>query len=85
MGGPYNEIGRACANRGFAGIIGNLLGQDSCLSVGERVSGNSLSALPYNLQGQFRDGGGYYHRYLNGDVVQIDARTGTVVRIYDVY
>lgn len=84
MGGPYNEVDRTCVNRGFSGIIGSLLGQDNCLRVGERVSGN-LSGLPYNLQGQFRDGRGYYHRYLNGDVVQIDARTGTVVRIYDVY
>jgi hypothetical protein len=84
MGGPYNEIDRVCVNRGVVGIIGSLLGQDNCLTVGERVSGN-LSGLPYNLRGQFPDGRGYYHRYLNGDVVQIDARTGTVVRIYDVY
>ncbi len=85
VGGPYNEVNRVCANRGVAGIIGNLLGQDNCLTVGERVTGNSLSGVPYNLRGQFPDGRGYYHRYLNGDVVQIDARTGTVVRIYDVY
>ena len=84
MGGPYNEVNRVCVNRGVTGIIGSLLGQDNCLSVGERATGN-LSGLPYNLRSQFPDGRGYYHRYLNGDVVQIDARTGTVVRIYDVY
>lgn len=84
MGGPYDEVNRVCGTRsGFGGILGSLLGNDNCLSVGERAPGN-LSALPYQYRGQFRDGGGYYHRYLNGNVVQIDARTGTVVRIYDI-
>jgi hypothetical protein len=84
MGGPFNEIDRVCVNRGVTGIISSLLGQDNCLTVGERVTGG-LSGLPYNLRGQFRDGPGYYHGYVNGDVVQVDARTGRVIRIYDVY
>ena len=45
---------------------------------------SGLSAVPYHLRSQFQDGGGYYHRYVNGNVVQIDARTQTVVAIYDV-
>ncbi len=85
QGGPYEEVNEVCGSRsGIGGLIGTLLGGgDNCLSVGERVSGN-LGAVPYQYQGQFRDGGGYYHRYVNGRVVQIDARTQTVVRIYDV-
>ena len=85
QGGPYEEVRQVCAGRsGLGGVLGALLGGgDNCLSVGERVSG-SLQAVPYQYQGQFRDGSGYYHRYVNGNVVQIDARTGTVVRIYDV-
>ncbi len=85
QGGPYEEVNQVCTSRsGLGGVLGAILGGgDNCLNVGERVSGN-LPALPYQYQGQFRDGGGYYHRYVNGNVVQIDARTNTVVRIYDV-
>ena len=86
MGGPYDEVRRVCGarNSGIAGVIGSLIGADNCVDVGERVP-SGLGYLPYDLRDQFRDGGGFYHRYLNGSVVQIDARTGTVVRIYDVY
>ena len=84
QGGPFDEVSQVCPDRaGLSGVIGSLLGLDNCLSVGERVTG-SLGALPNEYQGQFRDGGGYYHRYLDGNVVQIDARTGVVTRIYDV-
>lgn len=84
MGGPYDEVSQVCGTRtGIGGILGSLLGADNCLSVGERVPGN-LSAVPYQYRSQFRDGAGYYHRYVNGNVVQVDARTGTVVRIYDI-
>jgi hypothetical protein len=86
QGGPYDEVSRACApTRGISGILGSILGSDNCLTVGERVSSwNSMSALPSQHRGSFRDDGRYYHRYLNGNIVQIDGRTGTVVRIYDV-
>jgi hypothetical protein len=86
MGGPYEEVGRVCGTgRGITGVIGAILGSDNCVHVGERVSNwNSLGALPWQYREQFRDGSGYYHRYLDGNVVQIDSRTGTVVRIYDV-
>jgi hypothetical protein len=85
QGGPYEEVNEVCRSRssGLSGILGTILGAgDNCLTVGERVRGN-LPAVPYQYQGQFRDGGGYYHRYIDGRVVQIDARTQTVVRIYD--
>jgi hypothetical protein len=89
QGGPYQEVSEVCGSRSssggvLGGIIGSILGGgDNCLSVGERVTGN-LGALPNQYRNQFRDGGGYYHRYVNGRVIQIDARTQTVVRIYDV-
>lgn len=85
QGGPYEEVSQVCGSRqgGVAGVIGAILGSDNCLRVGERVTGN-LGAIPFQYQGEFRDGSGYYHRYLDGNVVQIDARTGTVARIYDV-
>ena len=86
MGGPYEEVSQVCGTgRGITGVLGALLGSDNCINVGERVSRwNSLDALPYQYRDQFRDTGGYYHRYLNGRVVQVDGRTGTVVAIYDV-
>jgi hypothetical protein len=85
-GGPYEEVSQVCGSRSsgaLSGVLGAILGRDNCLNVGERVSGN-LPGVPYQYQGQFRDGNGYYHRYLDGRVVQIDSRTSTVVRIYDV-
>ncbi len=85
QGGPYEEVNEVCAQRsgGLGGIIGSIFGGgDNCLSVGERVTGN-LGAVPYEMRGQFRDNAGYYHRYVDGRVIQIDARTNTVVRIYD--
>jgi hypothetical protein len=88
QGGGYEEVSQVCGSRsssgGLGGILGAILGQDNCLNVGERVSGNNLPGLPSQYQGQFRDGNGYYHRYINGNVVQIDTRTNTVVRIFDV-
>jgi hypothetical protein len=68
---------------GITGIIGSLFGVDNCLSVGERVTG-SLQAVPAGYADNFRDGGGYYYRYLDGNVVQVDSRTGVVAHIYDV-
>jgi hypothetical protein len=84
QGGPFEEVTQACPSQvGIPGIIGSLFGLDNCLGVGERVNG-SLGALPAEYANDFRDGGGYYYRYLDGNVVQIDARTGVVARIYDV-
>lgn len=84
QGGPYEEVNEVCATRsGIGGLLGNILGSDNCLSVGERVTGN-LGALPTEYRSQFRDGGGYYYRYADGRVIQVDSRTRTVARIYDV-
>jgi opacity protein-like surface antigen len=89
QGGPYDEVRQVCGTSsgggGIAGVIGSILGsgRDNCLTIGERVPSN-LGAVPYELRDQFRDGYGYYHRYVNGNVIQIDSRTNTVARIYDV-
>lgn len=86
QGGPYDEVDEVCGIRpgGVRGVIGTILGGgDDCLSVGEQVTG-SLGGLPSEYRGQFRDGGGYYYRYADGKVIQIDTRTQTVARIYDV-
>lgn len=53
------------------------------LRVGERVSGG-LYAVPNAYRYRFRDGGGVYYRYGDGNVYQIDARSGVVLRIYRV-
>ena len=84
QGGPYEEVDEVCAARsGISAVLGSILGSDNCLRVGERVTGN-LAAVPSQYRDDFRDGSGYYHRYLDGRVVQIDSRTRTVARIYDV-
>jgi hypothetical protein len=85
QGGPFDEVNQVCGMQqsGIAGVIGSLFGGDNCLSIGERAP-NNLGGLPYQYRNQFRDTGSFYHRYINGNVVQIDARTQVVTRIYDV-
>jgi hypothetical protein len=85
MGGPYEEESRVCFERsGLAGVLGALLNSDSrCLSVGERVT-TGLYALPPHLQSQFRADPYHYYRYGDGKVIEVDARTHVVTRIYDV-
>ena len=76
---------------GLGGIIDSIFGgndrnDENCettLRVGQRVSGN-LGAVPYHLRSRFRDGGGVYYRSDGRAIYQIDARSHTVVRIYDV-
>ena len=51
------------------------------LRVGQRASGN-LHGVPYQYQGQFRDGNGYSFRSDGRAIYQIDARSNTVVRTY---
>jgi hypothetical protein len=53
------------------------------LRVGERVSGG-LYAVPDAYRYRFRDSGSVYYRYGNGNVYQVDARTGVVMRIYPI-
>lgn len=75
------------ASRG--GLLGTIIGtvtgsgNNNCLRVGQRASAN-LGYVPPQYQNQFRDGGGFVYRYVEGNVVQIDARTGVVARIWDV-
>jgi hypothetical protein len=87
QGGPYEEAYPVCdepqQRGGLGGVIDSVLGRggSSCLSVGQRVSGN-LSAVPYEYRNQYRDGGGVYYRSDGRQIYQIDARTNTVLRIY---
>ncbi len=80
----YNEVSYACVARtGMTSILGSILGSDNCLRVGERVNiiGN-LPTLPSSYRREFPDSNGVYHRWVDGRVVQIDARTQTVTHIY---
>lgn len=65
-------------NRG--GILGNILG-GGALRVGQRIPSN-LGAVPYHLRNQYRDGNGVFYRADSRRVYEVDARTHTVVRIY---
>jgi len=86
QGGPYQEVGRDCDRRGgLGGVIDGVLGRNDCndgLRVGQRISGN-LYSVPYEYRGRFRDGGGVYYRSDGRQIYQIDARSHTVVRVYD--
>jgi hypothetical protein len=80
--GGYDQRGYEQPSRGgLGGILGSILGGNAGLRVGQRASGN-LSGLPYEYQGQFRDGNGAYYRTDGRNIYQIDARTQTVIRIY---
>jgi hypothetical protein len=83
QGGPYEEADGACETRGgIGGVISGLFGGGrDCLRVGQRVPSN-LYAVPYEYQGRFRDGYGYYYRSDGRQIYQIDARTNTVLRVY---
>ncbi|HEX8667465.1 MAG TPA: hypothetical protein VF727_03725 [Allosphingosinicella sp.] len=94
QGGPYEE---ACDSRGsssgggvLGGIIDSIFGGntnnnydcDATLRVGQRASGN-LYGVPAEYRNQFRDGYGVYYRSDGRAIYQIDARTQTVLRVYD--
>ena len=87
QGGPYEEVRDCDGNRGgiFGGVIGGIFGggnnNDDCVEAGQRAPGN-LSALPYELRGQFRDGNGIAYRTDGRHIYQIDVRTNTVLRVY---
>ncbi len=83
QGGPYDEVNEVCVQRsGIQGVLGSILGSDNCLRVGERVNlyGN-LQTVPAEYRNQFRDSASTYHRWVDGRVVEIDARNRTVSRI----
>jgi hypothetical protein len=80
--GGYGQGGYQQPNQGgLGGILGSILGGNSGLRVGQRASGN-LYGLPSQYQGQFRDGNGAYYRTDGRNIYQIDARSQTVVRVY---
>jgi len=86
QGGPYEPV---CVDRGgIAGIIGDLFGDDyDCddrgFRVGQRVTGN-LGGVPSAYGYRYRDGNGVYYRSDGRNIYQIDARTQTVLRVYDI-
>ena len=88
-GGPYEEpydVYCDPSNRGgIGGLIDGVLGRnDDCrLRVGARASGN-LYSVPSQYRYRFRDGNGVYYRSDGRNIYQIDARTQTVLRVYDI-
>jgi hypothetical protein len=88
-GGPYEQPYDAYCdtnNRGgIGGLIDGVLGRnDNCtLRVGARASGN-LYSVPSQYRYRFRDGNGVYYRSDGRNIYQIDARTQTVLRVYDI-
>jgi hypothetical protein len=97
QGGPYEDAYCDEDDRGgggsggLGGIIDSIFGGNknnddygscSTLRVGQRVGAN-LGAVPYQYRTQFRDGGGVYYRSDGRQIYQIDARTDTVLRVYD--
>jgi hypothetical protein len=65
---------------GIGGLINQVLGVGG-LQVGQRVTSN-LGAVPYQYQGQYRDGNGVYYRSDGRQIYQVDARSQTVVRVF---
>jgi hypothetical protein len=90
QGGPYEQPYDAyCDNNnrgGIGGLIGGILGTNNnncAIRVGSRVP-SGLYSVPSHLRYQFRDGNGVYYRSDGRNVYQIDARTQTVLRVYDI-
>ena len=83
QGGPYEEAYTdTCVRRGgIAGVIDNIVG-GGCLRVGMRANNNPY-AVPYEYRSRYRDGNGVYYRSDGRSIYEIDARTNTIVRIYD--
>ena len=75
-----------CVQRtGVAGVLSSVFGTgaNNCgLQVGQRVTGQ-LYAVPGHLLNQYRDGNGIYYRYDGRQIYQIDARTQTVLRVFN--
>lgn len=85
-GGPYEPAyDTVCETRGgIGGVVDSVLGRDNCynLRVGSRATGN-LYSVPSQYRYRYRDGNGVYYRSDGRNIYQIDARTNTVLRIYD--
>jgi hypothetical protein len=86
QGGPYEQVEEVCDTRsGIGGVIDSVLGRSNCsgIQVGQRVSGSGLYSLPYEYRNQYRDTANVYYRTDGRQIYQIDARTGTVARVYN--
>ena len=78
---PYQQgYGQPGQQGSVAGILSSILGTGG-LQVGQRVPAN-LYAVPYQYQGQYRDGNGVYYRSDGRRIYQIDVRSQTVVRVF---
>ncbi|HYW16566.1 MAG TPA: hypothetical protein VE891_10505 [Allosphingosinicella sp.] len=85
---PYDNYCDTSRRGGIGGLIEGVLGggrsNDNCsLRVGSRASGN-LYSVPSEYRYRFRDGNGVYYRSDGRNIYQIDARSQTVLRIYDI-
>jgi hypothetical protein len=82
QGGPYEPVD-TCSRGVIGGVLDAVTGRDCVtLRVGERVT-TSLYGVPVEYQDRYRDGYGYYYRSDGRAIYQIDARTNTVLRVYD--
>ncbi|HYJ30910.1 MAG TPA: hypothetical protein VEW25_11280 [Allosphingosinicella sp.] len=87
QGGAYEEIRECDGNNGgiVGGVIGGIFGRGNnnsdCVDAGDRAPAN-LSAVPYELRNQFRDGNGIAYRTDGQRIYQIDVRSNTVLRVY---
>ncbi|MEA3032525.1 MAG: hypothetical protein QOH86_541 [Sphingomonadales bacterium] len=84
QGGPYEPVDTYCQSRGgIGGVLDTLTGRDCVtLRVGDRAGAN-LYGVPVEYQDRYRDGYGYYYRSDGRAIYQIDTRTNTVLRVYD--
>jgi hypothetical protein len=90
QGGPYEQPYDTYCDTGSRGGIGGLIegvlggrSNDNCsLRVGGRASSN-LYSVPSQYRYRYRDGNGVYYRSDGRNIYQIDARTQTVLRIYN--
>ena len=84
---PYDTYCDTSSRGGIGGLIEGVLGgrsNDNCnLRVGSRASGN-LYSVPSQYRYRFRDGNGVYYRSDGRNIYQIDARSQTVLRVYDI-
>jgi hypothetical protein len=90
QGGPYEQpydtyCDSSSSRGGIGGLIDGVLGRNDngcSLRVGARATSN-LYSVPSQYRYRFRDGNGVYYRSDGRQIYQIDARSQTVLRIYD--
>jgi hypothetical protein len=82
---PYDTYCDTGSRGGIGGLIDGVLGRnDNCnLRVGARASAN-LYSVPSQYRYRYRDGNGVYYRSDGRNIYQIDARSQTVLRVYDI-